>query len=52
MMPVLEGKRMIIMLSPLKAAPKKEAKQPKSDVKAEKPQDEKETQGENAEGNE
>ena len=32
MMPVLEGKRMIIMLSPLKAAPKKEkpAKEPKS----------------------
>lgn len=29
MMPVLEGKRMIIMISPLKAAPKKESKEPK-----------------------
>ena len=30
MMPVLEGKRMIIMISPLKAAPKKEQKEGKS----------------------
>lgn len=29
MMPVLEGKRMIIMISPLKAAPKKEGKEPR-----------------------
>lgn len=53
MMPVLEGKRMIIMISPLKVAPKKEAKpQGKPEGKAEKPQEEKETPGEEAEGNE
>ncbi len=34
MMPVLEGKRMIIMISPLKAAPKKESKEQRGYPKA------------------
>jgi len=57
MMPVLEGKRMIIMLSPLKVAPKKdkdskESRQQKGDVKAEKSQEENEARSESAEGDE
>lgn len=37
MMPVLEGKRMIIMISPLKASAKKESKSQKEDVSKETP---------------
>jgi len=40
MMPILEGKRMTIMLSPVKAAPKKEEKAPKADVNKETPKSE------------
>lgn len=42
MMPVLEGKRMIIMISPLKAAPKKESKEQR-EPKGPKPADGAET---------
>ena len=42
MMPVLEGKRMIIMISPLKAAPKKESKEQRGS-KGSKPADGAET---------
>ncbi len=42
MMPVLEGKRMIIMISPLKAAPKKESKEQR-EPKGSKPADGAET---------